>query len=171
MSTTPIYTSNIISISINNRQIHISKAFLGYLRHHSPLFLDSTYPVTDRAGQSVRKSDFHSVSVSEPSQSVLMTLWWLTQHGGQHGGGHGGRNGGGQGGHKKKWLTWLPTEKSSQHGVGHGVVADMELDQVADTEVGMVADMEVDMVADINVNIQFGERVGQGGWLLGPKLF
>ena len=47
----------------------------------------------------------------------------------------------------------------------------MELDQVADTEVGMVADMEVDMVADINVNIQFGERVGQRGWLIGPKLF
>ena len=29
------------------------------------------------------------------------------------------------------------------------------------------------MVADININmeIQFGERVGHGGWLIGPKLF
>ena len=44
-------------------------------------------------------------------------------------------------------------------------------------EVDMVADMEVDMVADINIDIkinmeiQFGERVGHGGWLIGPKLF
>ena len=37
----------------------------------------------------------------------------------------------------------------------------------------MVADMVLDMVADININmeIQFGERVGHGGWLIGPKLF
>ena len=38
----------------------------------------------------------------------------------------------------------------------------------------MVTDMEVDKVADIEVNmekeIQFGERVGHGGWLTGPKL-
>ena len=24
---------------------------------------------------------------------------------------------------------------------------------------------------DINMEIQFGERVGHGGWLIGPKLF
>ena len=34
--------------------------------------------------------------------------------------------------------------------------------------------MEVDMVAyvniDIDMEIQFGERVGHGGWLIGPKL-
>ena len=24
---------------------------------------------------------------------------------------------------------------------------------------------------DINIEIQFGERVGHGGWLIGPKLF
>ena len=37
----------------------------------------------------------------------------------------------------------------------------------------MVADMEVDKVADIDIDmeIQFGERVGHGGWLIGPKLF
>ena len=46
----------------------------------------------------------------------------------------------------------------------------------------MVADMEVDKVADmveekneiginINMEIQFGERVGHGSWLIGPKLF
>ena len=45
----------------------------------------------------------------------------------------------------------------------------MELDMVADMEVDKVADM----VADININIeiQFGERVGHGGWFIGPKLF
>ena len=53
----------------------------------------------------------------------------------------------------------------------------MEVDKVADIEVDTVADMEVDMVADININIninmeiQFGKRVGHGGWLIGPKLF
>ena len=38
----------------------------------------------------------------------------------------------------------------------------------------MVTDMEVDKVADIEVDmekeIEFGERVGHGGWLIGPKL-
>ena len=57
----------------------------------------------------------------------------------------------------------------------------MELDMVADMKVDKVADIEVDMVADININIdidinitmeiQFGDRVGHGGWLIGPKLF
>ena len=37
----------------------------------------------------------------------------------------------------------------------------------------MVADIEVDKVADIDIDmeIQFGERVGHRGWLIGPKLF
>ena len=43
----------------------------------------------------------------------------------------------------------------------------------------VVADMEVDMVAKINIiinikiniEILFGERVGHGGWLIGPKPF
>ena len=55
------------------------------------------------------------------------------------------------------------------------MVADLEVDKVADIEVDMVADMEVDMVADIGIDIdieiQFGERVGHGGWLIRPKLF
>ena len=57
------------------------------------------------------------------------------------------------------------------------MVADIEVDKIADIEVDMVADMEVDMVADmvadidINMEIQFGERVSHGGWLIGPKLF
>ena len=81
------------------------------------------------------------------------------------------------------------------------MVADMEVDMVADMEVDMVADMEVDMVADMEVDmvvvmevdmvadmvadekeekkghaisrqkVQFGEIVGHGGWLIGPKLF
>ena len=47
---------------------------------------------------------------------------------------------------------------------------------MANLEVDKVADMEVDtldMVADIDINmeIQFGERVGHGGWLIGLKLF
>ena len=50
-----------------------------------------------------------------------------------------------------------------------------DTDKVADIEVDMVADMEVDMVADIDIDIdmevQFGERVGHGCWLIGPKLF
>ena len=53
------------------------------------------------------------------------------------------------------------------------MVADMEVDKVADMMADMVADIEVDMVADIDINmeIQFGERDGPGGWLIGPKLF
>ena len=54
-------------------------------------------------------------------------------------------------------------------------VADMVAEMVADMEVDKMADMEVDlgMVADIDINmeIQFGERVGHGGWLIGPKIF
>ena len=54
-------------------------------------------------------------------------------------------------------------------------VADMVAEMVADMEVDKMADMEVDlgMVADIDINmeIQFGERVGHGGWSIGPKLF
>ena len=56
-------------------------------------------------------------------------------------------------------------------------MADIEVDMVADIEVDTVADMEVDMVADININIninmeiQFGERVGHGGCLIGPRPF
>ena len=38
----------------------------------------------------------------------------------------------------------------------------------------MVVDMEVDMVVDkvtvIDMEIQFGERVRHGGWLIGPKI-
>ena len=39
-------------------------------------------------------------------------------------------------------------------------------------EVYKVADKVADMVVDININmeIQFGEKVGHGGWLIGPKL-
>ena len=65
--------------------------------------------------------------------------------------------------------------------MGLDMVADMEVDKVADIEVDIKADMEVDMVSDIkidikidihiNMEIQFGERVGHGGWLIGPKLF
>ena len=29
----------------------------------------------------------------------------------------------------------------------------------------------VDMEVDINMEIPIGERVGHGGWLIGPKLF
>ena len=29
----------------------------------------------------------------------------------------------------------------------------------------------IDIATDINMEIQFGERVGHGGWLIGPKLF
>ena len=52
-------------------------------------------------------------------------------------------------------------------------LAHVELDKVANIGVDMLADMEVDMVADININMEilFGERVGHGGWLIGPKLF
>ena len=39
-------------------------------------------------------------------------------------------------------------------------------------EVYKVADKVADMVVDININMemQFGEKVGHGGWLIGPKL-
>ena len=49
----------------------------------------------------------------------------------------------------------------------------MELDMVADMEIDKVAEIEVDMVADIDIDmeIQFGERFGHRGWLIGPKLF
>ena len=40
--------------------------------------------------------------------------------------------------------------------------------KVADMEVDMVADIDIDI--NINMEIQFGERVGHGGWLIGPKL-
>ena len=42
----------------------------------------------------------------------------------------------------------------------------MELDMVADMEVDKVADM----VAYKKNDIQLGEIVGYGGWLIGPKL-
>ena len=42
----------------------------------------------------------------------------------------------------------------------------MLFDMVGDMEVDKVADMVAD--SDINMEIQFGERVGQGGWF---KLF
>ena len=53
----------------------------------------------------------------------------------------------------------------------------MEVDTVADMGVDMVADinMDTDIDVDININInmeiQFGERVGHGSCLIGPKLF
>ena len=79
-----------------------------------PIFLDSQVSLAPiPVSLSVRHlvfSDtfgFHSVSVSETSQSVEMTKWW-------------------------------PTKK-------------------------------IDI--NINMEIQFGERVGHGGWLIGPKLF
>ena len=49
--------------------------------------------------------------------------------------------------------------------------ADMKLDMVADMKVDKVANMVANMVADINMEIQFGERVGHGGCLIGPQLF
>ena len=73
------------------------------------------------------------------------------------------------------------------------MVADMEVDMVADMEVDKVVDKVTDMVADMATDkkeekwgmqkkkknghaisrqkIQFGERVGNRGWLIGPKLF
>ena len=69
------------------------------------------------------------------------------------------------------------------------MVADIEVDMVADMEVDKVVDIEVDIVTDINIDInididididinvninmeiQFGERVGHGGWLIWSKLF
>ena len=38
-------------------------------------------------------------------------------------------------------------------------------------ELDMVTDMEVDIEVDMEKEIQFGERVGHGGWLIGSKLF
>ena len=37
----------------------------------------------------------------------------------------------------------------------------------------MVADININIDIDINITmeIQFGARVGHGGWLIGPKLF
>ena len=35
----------------------------------------------------------------------------------------------------------------------------------------MVLDMVADIDIDIDMEIQFGERVDQGGWLIGPKIF
>ena len=52
------------------------------------------------------------------------------------------------------------------------MVADMEVDKVANNVADMVADMlDVKQWIDININmeIQFGERVGHGSWLIGPK--
>ena len=53
------------------------------------------------------------------------------------------------------------------------MVADMEIDKAADIEVNMVADMVAmaDINIDIDIDIQFGERVDHGSWLIGPKLF
>ena len=42
---------------------------------------------------------------------------------------------------------------------------------MADMELDMVTDMEVDIEVDMETKIQFGERVGHGGWLIRPKLF
>ena len=57
----------------------------------------------------------------------------------------------------------------------------MELDMVADMEVNKLAEIVTNMVADnffffkididINIYNPFGEGVGHGGWLIGPKLF
>ena len=51
----------------------------------------------------------------------------------------------------------------------------MELDMVAKMEINKVADIEVGLVADngvdIDMEIQFGERIGHGVCLIGPKLF
>ena len=43
-----------------------------------------------------------------------------------------------------------------------------ELDMVADI---MSDEKQTRIDIDINMEIQFGERVGYGGWLIGPKLF
>ena len=51
----------------------------------------------------------------------------------------------------------------------------MELDMVADMEEDKVAEEVAakrnDIDININMEIQFGERVGNGGWLIGPKFF
>ena len=51
------------------------------------------------------------------------------------------------------------------------IAADMEVDMVADKVADMVADKKIDIDININMDIQFGERVGHGSWLIGPKLF
>ena len=52
------------------------------------------------------------------------------------------------------------------------MVADIEVDKAADMVANMVSDnKKIDIDIDINMEIQFGERVGHGGWLIGPKLF
>ena len=59
---------------------------IGLFRHAC---VSSTYPgqfVSPSVSPFVILSDFHSVSVSEPSQSIETTLWWPTW-----------------------WLTWWPT--------------------------------------------------------------
>ena len=52
-----------------------------------------------------------------------------------------------------------------------GMVADMEVGKMADIEVDMVAEINIDIDIKINMEILFGERVGHGGWLIGPKFF
>ena len=53
----------------------------------------------------------------------------------------------------------------------------MEVDMVAGMEMDKVDDMVADMLTDKKINIgikmeiQFGERVGHEGWLIGLKLF
>ena len=47
------------------------------------------------------------------------------------------------------------------------MVADMEEDKVAEE----VAAKRNDIDININMEIQFGERVGNGGWLIGPNFF
>ena len=51
------------------------------------------------------------------------------------------------------------------------MVADMEVDKVADKVADIVAENKEKIDIDINTEIQFGERFGHGGWLIGPKLF
>ena len=79
--------------------------------------------------------DFYFVGVSEPSQSVEMTLWWLIW-----------------------WLTWWPTWGWTWRPTWRldklaNTVAEMEVDMmtdmVADMKVNMEAEMEVDMLADM----------------------
>ena len=65
------------------------------------------------------------------------------------------------------------------------MVANMEVDKVVDKVTDMVADMATDKKEEkwgmqkkkknghaiSRQKIQFGERVGNRGWLIGPKLF
>ena len=52
------------------------------------------------------------------------------------------------------------------------MLADMEVDKEADLAADKNKRKKADMELDININmeVQFGKRVGQGGWLIGPKL-